>query len=52
MTTSLSLQIGKGLGGLEFVYTGREREDSLCSRKQPKIESGWCRQLAAGDSRR
>ena len=40
MSTSLSLQIGKGPGGLEFVYTVREREDSLSSRRQPKIVAG------------
>ena len=29
MTTTLFLQIGKGPGGLEFVYTDREKENSL-----------------------
>ena len=34
MTTTLFLQIGKGPGGLEFVFTGREKENSWSSRRQ------------------
>jgi hypothetical protein len=37
ITTTLSLQIRKWPGGLEFVYTGRERENSLSSRRQEEI---------------
>jgi hypothetical protein len=37
MTASQSLQIEKGLGGLEFVYTCRERENPLSSRRQQEI---------------
>ena len=49
MTTSLSLKIGKGPSGLEFVYTGRGRGNSLSSRRQQEIGRSCCRKLAAGD---